>query len=237
MRFQKILRRLAIIFFIICVVFLAIDIIKNIKISIDFMAMQSSGRISSSSTNDKVRYEPTNYVIANKEDALEEIKKITLGLKNEYEKSNEKVNLFEIGNIHKLEDYFYEYKSYAVVKYKLLNIIDDLPKLYSKIKGYGDSQLETYFNENSNYIESYYGITSSSEFIDLAKSLSFLGNGKIKKVVVDTGSIELDYENDVLIFDTKLRADNGNVETYFVRADYNKSRDNQVKPYVSFTKQ
>lgn len=233
MRLQKMLKNLAIIFLIACAIFLAIDIFKMLKINFDFMGMQSSERISSSSTNDAVRYEPTNYVITNKEDAIEEIKKITIALKDDY-KSSGKVNLFEIGNIHKLEDYFYEYKSYAVVKYKLLNIIEDLPKLYSATKGYSNSELQTYFNNNISNIEKLYGITDTNDFIAFAKKIRFLGNGKVKTAIVDTGTINLDYIGDVLVFNMKLKADNGNIEQFFVRADYYKSNDNQVKPYLRF---
>ena len=104
MQFQKIITRLAIILLIICGIILAVDLFKVLKINFSFMGMQSSERISSSSSVDSVRYEPTNYVIANKEEALEEIKKITLDLKNEYINSNKDENLFEIANINKIEN-------------------------------------------------------------------------------------------------------------------------------------
>jgi len=197
--------------------------------------MQSSDRISSSSNADEVRYEPTNYIITNKEDALDEIKKITLALKEEYTNSNKDLNLFEFGNIHKIENLFYDYKSYAVVKYKLLNIIEDLPKLYNATKGLDNNGLESYLSNNSADIEELYGITYEEEFIDLAKSLSFLENGKVDLSVIDIATVDLDYDNDVLIFEIRVKAENGNIKTYFVRADYYKSNTNQVKPYVKFT--
>lgn len=236
MRFQKIITRLAIILLIICGIILAVDLFKVLKINFSFMGMQSSERISSSSSADSVRYEPTNYVIANKEDVLEEIKKMIVDLRNEYQNSNKKEDLFEIANINKIENFFYEYSKYAVVKYKLLNIIEDLPKLYSATKNYTDTQLTTYFNSNSTHIESYYGITDSSEFIKLAKSLNFLGDGKIDVAIVSDTTIDFNYENDTLTFSMKMKAENGKSSNYFVRAKYYRSSDNQVAPYVSFTK-
>ena len=91
MRAQKILKNFAIICLILCVIFLAIDIFRTLKINIDFLSMQSSDRISLSSEADEVRYEPTKYTIKNRAEALEEIKKIVIGLKNEYNSSNQKV--------------------------------------------------------------------------------------------------------------------------------------------------
>lgn len=232
MRALKILKTFAIIFLIICVIFIAIDIFKVLKININFMGMQSSNRIPSSSNVDEIRYEPTDYIIANKEDALEEIKKIVIELKSDYDEIEPKEELFEIGNIHKIENLFYNYESYAIVKYKLLNIIEDLPKLNNAIKGFSNSQLEVYYDENSAYIEKYYGITSSSEFVGFAKTLSFLGNGGIKRVALEVASINFDYDNNNLGFNIKLRAANDKIATYFIRCDYYKSSDNQVKPYV-----
>lgn len=236
MQFQKIITRLAIILLIICGIILAVDLFKVLKINFSFMGMQSSERISSSSSVDSVRYEPTNYVIANKEEALEEIKKITLDLKNEYINSNKDENLFEIANINKIEKFFYEYSKYAVVKYKLLNIIEDLPKIHKATANYTDNQLTTYFNDNSTHIENYYGITSSGEFINLAKSLSFLGSGKIEVAILQDTTISFNYETDVLTFSMKMKAENGKSSNYLVTAKYYRSSDNQVAPYVSFTK-
>ena len=97
MRTQKILKRLAMILLIVCVVFIVIDLFKVLKINIDFMRMQSSSRISSSSITPEVRYEPNNeYIITNKEDVLEEIKIMTLELKEEYMTSEVEKELFEM---------------------------------------------------------------------------------------------------------------------------------------------
>ena len=123
MRVSKLLRRLAIVLFIGCIVIFSIDLLKILKVNLDFLGMQSTDRISSSSENEKIRYEPTDYVIANKDEVLAEIKNITIDFKEEYINSNKKTNLFEIANIDKLQGFFYEYQKYAVVKYKLLNII------------------------------------------------------------------------------------------------------------------
>ena len=233
MRAQKILRTCAIIFLIIFIVILALDLFDVLKINFNFLGMQKSERMATSSNNDAVRYEPTDYMITNKEEALEEIKKIALELKAN--KTNaETAGLFEIANIHKLETFFYEYEQYTVVKYKLLNIIDELPILYKNIKGYADTQLESYFSENSAYIEKYYGITSSEDFINLANSLSFLGNGKVKLAIVETITIDFNFDTDTLRFNIKLKADNNESSTYVVKAQYFKTSDNQVTPYMSF---
>ena len=157
MRSQKIIKGLALILMIGVIIFLGIDIIKSLKISVDYMGMQSSERISLSSNVPEIRYEPTDYDITNKDDVLEQVKKITLDLKNE-KTSKDVKGLVEIGNIHKIEGFFYEYEQYAVVKYKLLNIIEDFPKLHKATKGFSNEQLKDYFNQNSVHIENYYGI-------------------------------------------------------------------------------
>lgn len=233
MRAQKILKTCAMIFLIVFVVILAIDVFKTLKINFDFLGMQQSKRISSSSNNDSVRYEPSEYIINNKEDVIEEVEKMVVELRAN-KTAAETEGLFEIANIHKLETFFYEYEQYAIVKYKLLNIIDELPILYKNTKGYTDTQLESYFSEKSTYIEKYYGITSSEDFINLVKSLSFLGNGKIKLAIVETITIDFDLDNDTLRFNIKLKADNNESSTYAVKAQYFKTSDNQVTPYMSF---
>lgn len=235
MRFQKILKNLAIILLIICAVILAIDVIKNLKININFMKMQSSDRISFSSNEPKVKYEPTAYLIANKEDVLEEIKNLTIELKTQYENSVNKEKLFEIGSIHKIKNLFYDYQKYAVVKYKLLNIIEDLPKLYKETAGYTDSQLEKYFDDNFMHIENYYGITESGKFIVFAKSLHFLSGDKIEAVTLRDSSISFDYDNDILDFYIIIKTESGRSAEYSINIDYYESSDNQVKPYLKIT--
>ena len=233
MRIQKILKNCAIIFFIICIVILAIDLFKVLKINFDFMGMQSAERISSSSKADEVRYEPTDYKIANKDEALEEIKNITLKLKENHVNSENVEELFEIANINKIEPFFYEYEKYAIVKYKLLNIIEDLPKLHKEINGFGNTGLKNYFNNNVAYIENYYGITSSDKFISFASSLDFLGDSKVEIAIVEDVTIEFDYDNDLLKFNMKIIADNGNSEVFAVKSDYYKTSNNQINPYVT----
>jgi len=232
MRAQRILKGFVIISMIVCIVFLAIDLFKTIKINFNYAQMQSTTRISTSSSAPQIRYEPTGYKITNKEDVLEQIKEITVELKNEQTVADT-IGLFEIGNIQKIEPFFYEYEQYITVKYKLLNIVEDLPRLHRTIKGYTNEQLINYFNENSSYIEKYYGITASNEFVNLAKSLSFLGKNDISFAAVRTASIEFDYDSDMLLF--IFRVDAGeNSEIYSVKVEYYKSTDNQVKPYVTF---
>lgn len=234
MQVDKWIKRIAIIFMIVCAVILAIDVIKRIKISIDFMGMQSTSRISNSSDVSEIKYEPTDYEIANKDEVIDEIKNMVIELKAEHESSNKKIDADEIANIHKLENYFYEYKSYAITKYKLLNIAEELPKTYKATKGYSKEQLVSYFNEKKADIEYYYGITSSDKFAEFAKSLSFLGSGKVELMIVQTNSISFDYENDKLKFDVKVKGDNGNSKMYTVRMQYYKTSDNQVTPYLEF---
>ena len=232
MRAQRILKGFVIISMIVCIVFLAIDLFKTVKINFNYAQMQSTTRISTSSSTEQLRYEPTDYKITNKEDVLEQIKKITLELKDE-QNIADTIGLFEIGNIQKIEPFFYEYEQYITVKYKLLNIVEYLPRLHRTIKGYTNEQLINYFNENSSYIEKCYGITASDEFVSLAKSLSSLGNNDISFAAVRTASIEFDYESDMLLF--IFRVDAGeNSEIYSVKVEYYKSNDNQVKPYVTF---
>lgn len=236
MRAQKILIRAAIIFFVMCIIFLGIDIFKTLKISIDFNKMQSTDRIASSSNAPEIKYEPTRYVILNKEEFLEDVKKITIELKSEYINSKEKKKMFEIANIHKIEGFFYTYELYTVVKYKLLNLVEEFPKLYSNIRNYNDNQLEEYFNTNASYIEKYYGITLDSEFVEFAKSLNFLENEKITNAIVDVETIDFDYENDTLKFKIKLKTNNDKNISYLIKAEYYRSSDNQVKPYIKVLK-
>lgn len=232
MRAQKILRRVAIFFLVVCIIFLAIDVIKTLKINFDYMQMQSSKRISLSSNEPEIRYEPTDYKISNKEDMLEQVKEVVRDLKAE-QSSDDIEGLVEIGNINKIEVFFYNYEQYTIVKYKLLNIMEDLPKLYKATKGYTNDQLKNYFENNSVHIDSYYGITSSDEFVELAKSLSFLGNNEISFAAVRTASIDFSYDLDTLTFNFRLDAGD-NTAIYRVKAQYYKASDNQVTPYLSF---
>ena len=217
-----------------CVVFVAIDIFRVLEINIDFMQMQSSKRISSSSKADSVRYEPTEYVIGNKEDVLEEIKKITLNLKDEHVNFGSTEGLFEIANINKIEKFFYEYEKYAIVKYKLLNIISDLPTLCNNTKNSSDTALNEYFDKNLAHLESYYGITNRKDFIAFANSLDFLRDTVIKVAIVQDVTIYLDYNKDILTFNMKIVGENDNSSVYTVKVQYYESSNNQIAPYVEF---
>lgn len=230
MRTQKFIKIFVIACFIACGIFIAIDIIKSLKISADFMKMQESSRITSSSNEAAIRYEPTDYNIKNKGEMLDAVKNLTYDLKSNFVVSKD---LFEIANIHKIESYFYEYKKYLVVKYKLLNIIDDLPKIYSQTKGVTNAEIENYFNKNRDHIEKYYGITESSEFVELAKSLNFLGSDKVNLAIILTETIAFEPDSEVLTFYIKLKTNKDN-KVYFVKVCYTKTSDLQVLPYLSF---
>lgn len=236
MRFRQLLINIAVTLLIIGTIFLLIDLVKTVAVTAGYRNNQSSSqRISSSSNASEIRYAPETVVITNKEDALTEIKKITLSLKDEYEKSQNKERLFEIANIHKIKNLFYNYEKYAIVKYKLLNIIEDLPKLKKATNGYSAEQLKNYFDQNSEYIEEYYGIIDNSNFAKLIKSLEFLGSSNIAFATLNSSTIRFDQNNDVLNFKIELGVENGNSKFYIVNSNYYKSSDNQIFPYVTFT--
>ena len=234
MRLQNKIKNVAAILFIVCAIILGISIIKTLKININFLKMQSPERISSSSKKEKINYEPTDYTIVNKDEVLEEVKKITLEFKNEHINSGSTEGLFEIANINKIEKYFYGYDKYAVVKYKLLNIVDNLPKLYKATKGKSNVELEKYFNNNTADIEYYYGITKYSDFEALVNSLGFLGGNNVKTALVQSLTIDFDYDNDVLGFQIGIISNSNMLKNYSVLVQYFLEDENQIAPYVCF---
>jgi hypothetical protein len=232
MRGRKLLINFGIIFLIICTIIISIDIFKRINASFSFVKMQSTTRISSSSDEERIKYEPTNYVITNKDEILEKIKDATSLLKNNILDSKETSSLFEIGNIHKIENLFYEYKSYAIVKYKLLNIIEALPKLTEITLNYTDEQLESYFIQNASNIENVYGITKSNEFIGFVKSIRELDS--IKSAIISASTISFNYNDDRLNFYIEF-SDGRDSKFYFVDIFYYNSNTNQIRPYLTIT--
>lgn len=235
MRYQKFLKGLVYFLIIVCSVVLIIDAIRLIKIEIHYINMNSTTRISASSTNEAVRYEPTEYKIKNKEQVLKNIEEFTAKLKNDNSKFATD-QLFEIGGIYKVSYLFINYEQYMAAKYKLLNIIDELPKLYKVTIGYTSEKIAEYFDKNSSYIEQYYGITTKSDFENLVKSLSFLKNTNIKMAELADETVNYDTENNILTFSIILYTENGDASIYSVKLNYFKTSEAQVVPYLSFTK-
>jgi len=98
-------------------------------------------------------------------------------------------NYDDIDRFYELQPYFLEYKLYLSTKYKVKQILDELPSLINKTAGLSESGINSYYEQNSEYIDKVFGIENAEEFKVAINSLKPLKSQKKLKLTYNPDSI------------------------------------------------
>ena len=75
-------------------------------------------------------------------------------------------------NFYKLEKYFPSFNSYYITKIKLANTLyTELDKLYNDTINLSNAELNAYFKNNTEYLESNWGLNNFSEFTSVVNTI------------------------------------------------------------------
>ena len=226
----KVLRIVTIIVIIVCVLFLAYDLLKVAMVEARYAQTTVTGRVSVNKSMKELKYKPTDNVVEHADAIFNNVKAEASSLNNS---KKDDIKVLEIKNVHKLQDYYIEYKKYLIVKYKLINIVEDISRLSNATSGMNDVQLTQYFSTNKDSIEKIYGIADSNNFVKFAKTLDFFKNGKIESASVRNSSIVFDVESHTLRFSLAIFIDAKNYQEYQLTSKYYESSDNQISPLLT----
>ncbi|MBQ7668739.1 MAG: hypothetical protein IJS47_05380 [Clostridia bacterium] len=227
---DKVLYGMAIALVVLCAIFLGYDIWKVAKVEVGYLETTTNSRVSVSKSKKELKYKPTNNVVEHGDEIFEAVKEVAFSLNSTKKGST---NTLEIKNIQKIQEYFLEYKKYLVVKYKLINIIEDIPNLYRATSGASNESKTQYFLNNKDKIEKIYGIKDKDTFVDFANTLGNFNNGRVVSASIRISSIVFDVDNHDLMFNFVLFSSKDKYIEYAVTSSYYDFTDNQVAPFVA----
>lgn len=131
--------------------------------------------------------------------------------------------------------YYPIYRKYYAMKTKVeIAIYENLPNLYRKTISMNDTEIRSYFNSNSPYIDKIWGITNSNDFITLVKNLRILKSSSIDSVSLYESSIYNDAKKNTVYFLISVVDDKSNELLLNVTSNYTDFSDNQKSPYITF---
>ena len=85
----------------------------------------------------------------------------------------------EIKNFYKLEKYFPDFKTYYITKLKVTDaIINELPLLHKNTSNLTEEELKVFFDNNTTYLETKWGINNFNDFYDLILTINEFDNLK-----------------------------------------------------------
>lgn len=139
-----------------------------------------------------------------------------------------------IENFYKLEKYFPNFNSYYTTKIKVANALyTELDKLYKATINLSNVELNTYFKNNTEYLESNWGLNDFSEFINVVNTIK---NKNVLKVI----SCELENSylysstSNALNFRIIVKLEN-DLEIYLgVLINFDETSDYQTYPVIRF---
>jgi len=131
-----------------------------------------------------------------------------------------------------LVNFFPSFSSYYTAKKKIeQSIFSEVPNLLPKIKDASRSDLETFLEENSRYLDKYLGITDIDTLDLLAFSLSSIDSPIIGCYVVPDSVVYNSYDNSSL-FNLAVVMENNKKILLSVNARFESSSENQNSPEI-----
>jgi len=146
-----------------------------------------------------------------------------------YEKPKDTVE-----NFYKMENLFPSFNSYYVTKLKLSNTIyNELPNLYNNTFNLSNDELNTFFENNTEYLERNWGINSFSEFTNVIDSIQSKNGLKVKSCELEESYFYLPSSN-TLKFRIIITLENDLTLYLGVSICYDEISDYQTYPVVRF---
>jgi len=164
-------------------------------------------------------------------DAMLIINKNFITSYNEPELTTEKT----IENFHRLENFFPDFRYYYSSKQRIENIIfNELSNLYTSTSNMSESELETYFNNNIDYLRKNWGVKDISELKVLVSTIKELNNEKILSYELEDSYFYLP-NTGTLNFRIQIYLENSSIIYLGVKIEmYNNNDEYQAAPVIRF---
>jgi len=139
-----------------------------------------------------------------------------------------------IENFYKLEKFFPNFNSYYITKLKVANTLySDLDNLYNDTFNLSNSELDTYFKNNTEYLESNWGINDFSEFVSVVNTLKNKNGLKVNSCELENSYLYSSFSN-ALNFRIIVKLDE-DLEIYLgVLIRFDETSDYQTYPVIRF---
>jgi len=135
-------------------------------------------------------------------------------------------------NSYALVDFFPSFSSYYTAKKKIeQSIFSEVPNLLPKVKDASKSELETFLNANSRYLDKYFGVTDIDTLDLLAFSLSSIDSAITRCYVIPDSVVYNSYDNSSL-FNLVIVTENNKKILLGVNARFESSSENQNSPEI-----
>lgn len=135
-----------------------------------------------------------------------------------------------------LTDYFPDFKTYYAAKLKLEKaIFQELGNLYTKTHSLNNVELSTFFNNNSKYLDEYFGIVSLDEFKNVVLTLSSSNNSNIASAKIVKASVSYNPYSKATLFRLKVLNESGDVTTFSVNIYQSSKTTSQESPLIMFS--
>ena len=139
-----------------------------------------------------------------------------------------------IENFYKLEKFFPNFNSYYITKIKIANTLyNELDNLYNDTINLSTDSLNTYFKNNTEYLESNWGLKDFSEFVSVVNTIKNKNELKVKSCELENSYLYSSSSN-TLNFRIIVKLDN-NLEIYLgVLISFDETSDYQTYPVIRF---
>lgn len=118
-----------------------------------------------------------------------------------------------IENSDNLIDFFPTFKMYYSAKLKIQKaMFDGIPYLLNNAISLSENDLETFYNNKSEYLSEYFGINKFEEFSNIIITLSYLKDGEFNRVEIVENSLTYNPYGKCTLF--KLKLYNDDVEDF-----------------------
>ena len=137
-------------------------------------------------------------------------------------------------NFYKLEKYFPSFNSYYITKIKLANTLyTELDKLYNDTNNLSKIELNTYFKNNTEYLESNWGLNKFSEFVSVVNTIKSKNGLKATSCELENSYLYSNSSNS-LNFRIIVKLDK-DLEMYLgVLISFDETSDYQTYPVIRF---
>lgn len=220
------------VFIIVIVIFLCIFVYFGGKMLVDYfndvyIVMSDPNNNSSVSGTFSFKSTPENIELINS----------YLAVNNSFidEMTKEVNNEKTINNVYELMDFFPSFKMYYSFKLKLENaIFNELPDLYNKTVSLSDLELKTFFENNTVYLDKYFGITTLEQLTNIVDNLSTIKSGNFKFGEVIASSIFYNPYGECTVFLLDVTNDNGDFISFSINSYLGYDTENQKAPVLVF---
>lgn len=177
-----------------------------------------------------LKYKAENAISKSDRKILDEV---MIALNEELVTNNKFNNSYsDIDGFYDLQPYFLEYKLYLATKYKVKDIMEELPAFLSEVSNFSESDIISYYNNNKKYLDEKFGIETVDELQNFIICLKQLKLSKSVKLHFYSSTIYHNAKNRTISIFGDIEGENNTYTSVNFQFKPYYSTVNQASPYV-----